>query len=104
MYSGKFLAQVLPQQPHQEIDFRFGPAPILHGKSVKRERRNIQPRAGLDDDPRRFHSGAVTGHARQMPALRPAAIAVHDDGDVPRQPLRIQAFQQARFFAAGRFE
>jgi len=64
----------------------------------------MQPRTGIDNDPSRFHSGAVTGHARQVPALRPAAVAVHDDGDVPRQPLRIEVFQQARFYAAGRFE
>ena len=29
--------------------------------------------------------------ARQAALLRPAAVAVHDDGDVPRQPLGVEA-------------
>ncbi len=87
---GQFLAQILPQQPHQEIDFGLGPAPVFHRKRVKRQRGNIQTRAGFDDGPRGFHSGAVPGDAWQMPALRPAAVAIHDDGDMPGQALRIE--------------
>jgi hypothetical protein len=64
----------------------------------------MQPRARFNDDARGFHAGAVPGHARQVPALRPAAVAIHDDRDMPRQPLRVEAFQQASLFAAGRFK
>jgi len=46
----------------------------------------------------------VPGHARQMLALRPAPFAVHDDGDMPRQPLRVEPFEQVCLFAAGRFK
>ena len=34
-----------------------------------------------------------------MAALRPAAIAIHDDGKMLRKPLRIDLFEIARFFA-----
>jgi hypothetical protein len=46
----------------------------------------------------------MTGHARQVPALCPTPVAVHDHGNVPRQLARIEPFQQARFFAAVRFK
>src|SRR6185503_3548188 len=39
---------------------------------------------GLDRLAHRFHALAVAGHARQEALLRPAAVAVHDDRDVPR--------------------
>src|SRR6266478_9001975 len=40
----------------------------------------------------------MPGRARQMLALCPAAIAVHDDRDVPRQACQVQASQQLRLF------
>ena len=36
-------------------------------------------------------AAAMALDARQAALLGPAAVAVHDDGDVPRQPLRIEA-------------
>ena len=98
------LRQILPQQAHQEINFRLGTPPVLHRKRVKSERWNVQARAGFDDHSRGFHSRAMPGHARQVPPLRPAAVAVHDDGDMAGQPLRVEAFEQASLFAAGRFK
>ena len=37
----------------------------------------------------------MAGDARQVPPLRPAAVAVHDDGDMLRQPARIELLEQA---------
>ena len=34
-----------------------------------------------------FDSGAVPLDPRQTPPPRPTAVAVHDDGNVPRKPL-----------------
>jgi len=42
--------------------------------------------------------------ARQVLALRPAAVAVHNDRDVPRQPRQIQLGQQLRLFRGHRAE
>jgi len=38
----------------------------------------------------------VAGDARQVLALRPAAVAVHDDGDVPGQLLGPQPERRAQ--------
>ncbi len=38
-----------------------------------------------------------TGHTRQMAPPRPAAVAVHDDGDVFWEPLRIEPLINFRF-------
>src|SRR5690606_24551333 len=39
----------------------------------------------------RFLAGAMAEAARLAPALGPAAVAVHDDGDVPGQPAGLLA-------------
>ena len=49
-------------------------------------------------------AGLVALGAGEAPVGRPAAVAVHDDGDMPRQALRVEAFQQSSLFAAGRFK
>jgi hypothetical protein len=41
--------------------------------------------ACLDDITNRVDTVAVTGHARELPLLRPATIAIHDDGDMLRE-------------------
>src|SRR5438132_10420238 len=41
----------------------------------------------------------MPGQARQMPSPRPAAIAVHNDCDVFREPRRIKLPVSFRFFA-----
>jgi hypothetical protein len=46
----------------------------------------------------------VPGDARQVPALRPAAVAIHDYGNMPGQAFCIEPFEQARLVAAGRFK
>jgi len=39
-----------------------------------------------------------------VPALRPAPVAIHDDGNVPREPLGVQLFQELCFVAGRRFQ
>ena len=43
--------------------------------------------ARLDRVAHRLDAGAVAFDARQVALRRPAAVAVHDDGDVRRQPV-----------------
>jgi hypothetical protein len=40
--------------------------------------------------------------ARQMPPLRPATVAIHDYRQMPRQPAKVQLFQQKCFFGGYR--
>ncbi len=104
MDGGQFLAQVFAQQAHQKGDFGLGAAPVFQRKSVQGEGGNMQPGAGLNDGARRLHTGAMAGNARQMAALRPAAVAVHDDGNMARQAARVKLFQQARLITICRLQ
>ena len=85
-----FLADVFAEELHQKIGFDFGAAPVFYGEGVEGERFDVEAGAGFDDDARGFGAVAVAGDARQVAALGPAAVAVHDDGDVLRQPLPVQ--------------
>ena len=49
---------------------------------------------GLDGVADRVDAGAVPFDARQVALRRPAAVAVHDDGDVRRQPLEVDLTDQ----------
>jgi hypothetical protein len=40
----------------------------------------------------------MSGHARQVATLRPAAISIHNDCNVLRQAVRIQVKEQPFFF------
>ena len=82
---GQFLAQVVPQQGPQGLNLVTGPLPVLHRESVEGEGVDAQPAAGLDDLANRAHAGPVAGDPRQVPAFGPAAVAVHDNGNVARQ-------------------
>jgi hypothetical protein len=46
----------------------------------------------------------MSGYARQMTPLRPAAVAIHDDSNMLRQAVRIQIAEQWLFFAGRGFE
>src|SRR5215471_4262243 len=53
---------------------------------------------GLDYVAHRFHAFAVPGDARQMAALGPAAVAVHDDGHVFGELVRVQLAEDFSLF------
>ena len=76
----------------------------FRARSVEREAWQLQTRAGFDDFARGFYSGAVSCNARQVAALRPAAVAVHDDGEVLGQALQVNFIEKLRFGAVGGFE
>jgi hypothetical protein len=45
----------------------------------------------------------VAGYAGEMAALGPAAVAVHDDGEMLGQLLEINSVEKFCFFAVGGF-
>ena len=49
----------------------------------------------------RVDAGAVPFDPRQVPLRRPAAVAVHDHGDVRGQPLEIDLARQRLFGEPG---
>src|ERR1700693_3111531 len=64
----------------------------------------MQARVGLDGSAGGADSGTVAGDAGQMALLGPAAVAVHDDGDVARQALEVELLEERGFHLVGWFE
>ena len=75
----------LAQPPHQSGDFGFRPAPVLGGEGVEGKRLGAELAAGAHDVAHRLAAVPVPFGNRQLLLLRPAAVAVHDDGDVAGQ-------------------
>src|ERR1700686_2799030 len=97
---GHFFADVFAQELHQEIGFDFGAAPILDGKSVERQSFDVEPRASFNSGSGRLGAVAVTSDSRKMAALRPAAVAIHDDRHVARHTGKIELPEQLGLFHA----
>ena len=96
-----FLSSVLElepevplQQHHQRVDFGARPLPVLDRERVERQHVDAEPRRGFDDVAHRIDAGAVAFDARQVALRRPAAVAVHDDGDVGRQLIEVDLPRQ----------
>ena len=79
---------VLLEQVHQEVDSRLRPLPVLARQAIERELLDLQPGALLGRAADGGDAAAVAGDARQILPLGPAAVAVHDDRDVPRPASR----------------
>ena len=60
----------------------FGRVPVFGGKGIEREELDAGFLAGFDAFADGLGAGAVAGDARQAAVLGPAAVAIHDDGDV----------------------
>src|SRR5262249_44625726 len=80
-------ADGLPHQAHQRLHLVGGATPILGGEGVDGEHRDGVVVAEPDGAPQRLDPGTVAQGAWQVALGRPAAIAIHDDGDVPRHSL-----------------
>ena len=85
---GNLATQIVAQQPHKVLDFRRRPLPILRGEAKQCEVGNPKLGRGNDGAPRRLGAPLMAGDPRQAVSLRPAAVAVHDDRDVPRHGPR----------------
>ena len=86
-----FLLQVSAEQAHEKV--HFAPRtllPIFFRESVKREGGNFDAGGRFHRGAHRGHTGAVTGHARQMTATSPAPVAIHNNGDVSGKPFGIK--------------
>jgi hypothetical protein len=79
-----FLLQHGDEQLHQEADFFLGPPPILAAEGEQGQVLDAQLAATAGHRAHRVDALAMPRHPRQEAALRPAAVAVHDHGDVPR--------------------
>jgi hypothetical protein len=78
----QLYAQIMAQQLHERAHFVLGPAPVVAGERKQRELGDAEIRRRFDDAPRRGDARPVSGRSRQTATQRPAAVAVHDNGDV----------------------
>ena len=84
-------AEIGAEQSHQGAHFGLGPLPVFRRKGEQGEILKFHVAGGAHRLAHRAHAGIMTGLARQMPFLRPAAIAVHDDGDMAGKMGRMGA-------------
>src|SRR5690606_39188510 len=73
------------EQTHQRADLIAGPTPVLAAEGEQRQRTDSATHALADRHAHRLDALAMTGLARHAARTGPAAVAVHDDGDVTRQ-------------------
>ena len=97
----ELAVQVLLQKRHERDDLEPRALPVLDGEGVERQRVELEPRAGLDDLADGRDAGAVALDARRAALAGPAAVAVHDDGDVPRQPGQVDLVEERALRRAG---
>src|SRR5258708_5841066 len=74
---------IAAEEAHQMTNLVFGAAPIFRRKRVERQILQAQLARCSNDLAHGRNALDVAGLARKKPVLRPPAIAVHDDGDMP---------------------
>ena len=93
-----FFADVFAKELHEEFNFGFGAAPVFDGEGVESERFDIETRASFDGDAGGLRAVTVTGDAREMALLGPAAVAIHDNGDVTGETGNIEFIEETGLF------
>jgi len=84
-------AKRLAQDRHERAHLARGALPVLDRERVEREHVHAERGAAAHRLAHRFAAGAMAHEPRHPAGLRPAAVAVHDDRDVPRDvPARDQ--------------
>ena len=83
--------EVALEQRHQEADFGLGAAQVIFQREgVERDPRQVDAGCGLDDVLDGFSALLVAEEALERALAGPAAVAVHDDGDVIRNARGIE--------------
>jgi hypothetical protein len=72
---------------NKPADFVVGTGPVLATERVQREDLYAASHAMTNDLADVLDAGGMAVHLRLTAGLRPAPVAVHDDGDVARQLL-----------------
>src|SRR4029453_4538085 len=103
---GKQRVELEPQIPlqehHQRVDLGPRALPVLNRKRIQSEDTDPRSSRCFDDVADRIDAGAVPFDAWKMSLSRPSTVAVHDDGDMGRQPLEIDLTRQKFVRGTGR--
>src|SRR5262249_20761018 len=97
----QLLGEVLLQERHEGHDLEARPLPVLDRKRVERQRVQLEARAGLDGLADRGDAGPMAFDAGRPALLRPAAVPVHDDRDVPRKTSELDFVEELSLEGAG---
>jgi hypothetical protein len=89
MQFGEILADEATQQTHQIADFRRWPRPVFRAEGENRQSGNTDIGCRAHRTAQSFHATAVAFYSRQTARGRPAPVAIHDDGDMPRHFKRV---------------
>ena len=107
-HAAHIVVQVALQQPHQEIYFGLGaPQIVLKRERIQSEPGNLDPGGGFNNVLHRLSALLVPQEALKAAFARPAPVAIHDDGNVPRQTAGIEPavdcllFRRQQFHVAG---
>src|SRR3546814_4521761 len=76
------------KQIEQRTDFILWPLPVFAGKREQGQHFDTRVQTKIDAQVNRARASAVSDRARTLPLPRPAAIAVHDDGQMARNAYR----------------
>src|SRR5204862_579820 len=71
-----------PEEGEERAHLGCGPRPVVAREGEERERANTEAGRRLHDPPDGACASAVARGAREAARRGPAAVAVHDDGDV----------------------
>jgi len=85
MQLAHFAAQRRHEQLHEEGDFLGRAAPVLGTEGEQGQVADATACRSFDRGAHGIKATAVPGHARQVTLGGPAAVAVHDDGNVARR-------------------
>src|SRR5262249_48774599 len=94
-------AERVSLEVHQVADLAGRPLPVLGGEREHRQVLQASFERSLDDVEQRLLAAVVALRPRQAALLGPAAVAVHDDGDVSGHRRAVEVSQEAHGDEAG---
>ena len=77
-----FPLQRFQEKPHQPAYLVPRPAPVFAAECEQRKAFDAPFGGNLDGCSNRLHAGTVAGMARLVTGARPAAVAIHNDGNM----------------------
>src|SRR5918995_2912229 len=84
---GHLLAGRVKEELHERLYLSLRTCPVLGREGIEGQCLHPDAPSGLQQWREHRDTGPVAGCARKPATLRPAPVAVHDDGDVTRGPL-----------------
>src|SRR5690606_26457604 len=94
-------ADVAFEHRHQAGHLGLRTLPVLGRERIERYGRDHQTGASVEDRTYRFRPGPVTEDAWCATLLCPTAVAVQEDGAVPRQTTELAGGKRVRFGRSG---